>query len=241
MLRRWTPRSYVISGLVMMILSTLVTAVFAGVGWSVGRAAGTPVPGTGPSDSGPSGPAQARRQTLRWAGCATVVGPGQRDECVREVQVLLSGAGIPTKVTSTFGPETLQRVTAFQVLTDLPSSGVVDDRTMRALHSHQASITTWTSERVGRRIREVFSDDPDLAVRIARCESYLDPLWISLDADGSRRWGVFHLADGLLAEHGAPAKLALDPEWNITTAHRIWAETRDYRNWPACLDASASA
>jgi hypothetical protein len=56
---------------------------------------------------------------LMSSACPPVVSMGQHDECVREVQQLLSKAGAKLVVDGDFGPATLRRVTAFQVLAGL--------------------------------------------------------------------------------------------------------------------------
>jgi hypothetical protein len=83
----------------------------------------------------------------------------------------------------------------------------------------------------------VFPESPDSAVAIARCQSYLDPLWVLSNEDGSRNWGVFQIWDRRIAEMGGTQRLALDPEWSIQAARRLWSQHRDFRDWPACAAA----
>ncbi|HEX8627495.1 MAG TPA: helix-turn-helix domain-containing protein [Catenuloplanes sp.] len=172
--------------------------------------------------------------------CKAEIGMGRHDECVREVQNLLKKAGTKVGVDGEFGPETLKRVTAFQVLAGLTVNGVVDDPTKRALYEQKVSMATWPKEKVAQRIREVFVEDPEKAVRIADCASYLDPLWVLPNVNLSRNWGVFQLSDAVLRKYNGTPLQAYDPEWNIQNAHREWAVERDFRAWPACDRASGN-
>ncbi|WP_228122305.1 helix-turn-helix domain-containing protein [Saccharothrix syringae] len=183
----------------------------------------------------PAGPtAHVEGPLLLSAACPPVIGMGQHDECVREVQVLLSQAGAHLDVDGDFGPQTQRRVIAFQVLADLQPRGVVDEPTKHALYERRANLVTWTPEQVEARVREVFPEEPDRAAGIARCQSFLDPLHVLPNTNGTRNWGVFQLSDALLREFGGTPRQAFDPEWNIRTARRAWARYRDFRDWPHC-------
>ncbi|MFI5843969.1 helix-turn-helix domain-containing protein [Catenuloplanes sp. NPDC051500] len=182
----------------------------------------------------PGNPGPADDRLLFSRACQDPVSMGQHDECVREVQDLLIKAGGRLAVDGEFGPETLRRVTAFQVLAGLPARGVVDDVTKTALYDQKARLTTWPAEQVESRIREVFAEDPDHAVAIARCQSRLDPLHITPNTNGTRNWGLYQLTDSTLASLGGSPAQAFDPEWNITAAHQLWGATRDFRQWPFC-------
>ncbi|GGJ94754.1 hypothetical protein GCM10010123_25720 [Pilimelia anulata] len=175
---------------------------------------------------------------LMSAGCGDVISMGQHDECVEEVQRLLAKAGATLSVDADFGPETLRRVTAFQVLAGLTPKGVVNAETKRALYAGAASLRTWPAAEVEARIRREFPEEPERAVRIARCHSFLDPLYVLPNANGTRNWGVFQLSDQLMRRYEGSPKLALEPEWNIRTARRAWAEHRDFRHWQ-CDKAAA--
>jgi hypothetical protein len=184
--------------------------------------------------SGTNPPRTVGGPMLLSSACPPVVSMGQHDECVREVQVLLSKAGAKLSVDGDFGPGTLRRVTAFQVLAGLQPRGVVDEATKRALYEQKVTMTTWPPEQVERRIREVFPEEPDRAVGIARCQSFLDPLHVLSNTNGTRNWGVFQLSDRLLGELGGTARQAYDPEWNIQAARRAWSRHRDFRDWEHC-------
>ncbi|MFE2440638.1 helix-turn-helix domain-containing protein [Streptomyces sp. NPDC059426] len=167
--------------------------------------------------------------------CPVVVSMGQSDACVHELQSLLARAGGELDIDGAFGPATQMRVVVFQLRTGLTANGSVDERTKRALYENDGKpLDTWTPERVTRRIREVFTEDPDRAVGIADCASYLDPLYTLPNANATRNWGVFQLYDGTLRKLGGSREQALDPDWNIRAAHRLWALTQDFSAWKAC-------
>ncbi|MCC9710754.1 peptidoglycan-binding protein [Streptomyces sp. MNU76] len=168
------------------------------------------------------------------AACAEPVGMGQHDTCVKEVQRLLAAAGADISVDSSFGPQTLRRVTAFQVLHGLDPDGVVGTETKRALYDPKARIRSWSPKKVRQRVRQVFAEDPDHAVAIADCQSFLDPLHILPNTNGTRNWGVFQISDTRLRELGGTPRKALEPEWNIQAAHRLWKRAGDFGDWPYC-------
>ncbi|MGV9944271.1 helix-turn-helix domain-containing protein [Streptomyces sp. NPDC003401] len=171
---------------------------------------------------------------LLSAACRPVVTMGQHDACVAELQRLLRATGGNLAVDSDFGPETLRRVTAFQALAGLPVRGIVDEPTVRALYERRVSMRTWPAQRVEARVRQVFTEAPDRAVGIARCQSFLDPLHVLPNTNGTRNWGVFQISDMQLRRLGGDPLRALDPEWNIQAAHRLWLRHRDFRDWPHC-------
>ncbi|MGW3665887.1 helix-turn-helix domain-containing protein [Streptomyces sp. NPDC005141] len=176
---------------------------------------------------------EAGDRLLHSSACKSVR-MGQHDECVREVQILLVRAKGRLAVDGDFGPETLRRLTAFQVLAGMPASSVVDEATKKELYAQKVSMATWSSARVAKRIREVFVEDPRTAVAIARCASFLDPLWVLPNTNGSRNWGVFQISDARLRELDGTPLRAFDPEWNIQAAHRLWSVRRDFHDWPSC-------
>ncbi|MFF1507932.1 helix-turn-helix domain-containing protein [Streptomyces sp. NPDC058326] len=178
------------------------------------------------------GPADAR--PLFADACGPVVSMGQNDACVREVQLRLREHGARIGVDGSFGPETLRRVTAFQVLTGLVPNGVVGAPTKKALYESPVRMETWSPERVRQRVREVFAEVPDDAVAIADCQSFLDPLHILPNTNGTRNWGLFQISDARLAELGGTPGQALDPEWNIQAARKLWSRERDFGDWPHC-------
>ncbi len=92
--------------------------------------------------------------------CDGTVGMGQQDACVREVQRLLARAGADIDVDSQFGPQTLRRVTAFQVLAGIAPNGVVGEQTKKALYAQKTRMDTWSPEKVRQRVREVFEEEP---------------------------------------------------------------------------------
>ncbi|SFD46790.1 helix-turn-helix domain-containing protein [Streptomyces aidingensis] len=244
-LPRWRRGPWISAAL---LAAVLVTAV---VTWNVrgivdspeelpaaaGAAGAGEADDTGTEDDAPPAPTDDDRR-LFSPECADLITFGQHDDCVREVQELLAGRDARIGIDGQFGPETLRRVTAFQVLAGMDIDGIVGDGTKEALYSSDVTMATWTPEQVEARIREVFTEEPGLAVRIAKCQSLLDPLHILPNTDGSRNWGVFQISDHRLRDlRGTPAQ-ALDPEWNIQAAHRLYAQNNDFGNWPHCLAAA---
>lgn len=182
----------------------------------------------------PAGASPADDDRLLYSPACQSVSMGQHDECVREVQTLLARAKGRLAVDGDFGPETLRRLTAFQVLAGVPARSAVDDATKKALYAQKVSMATWSPAEVEKRIRQVFVEDPDTAVAIARCASFLDPLWVLPNTNGSRNWGVFQISDARLRELDGTPLRAFDPEWNIKAAHRLWSAQRDFHDWPSC-------
>lgn len=140
-------------------------------------------------DSSTGGASPATGDRLLYSRACKSVSMGQHDECVREVQTLLARAKGELAIDGDFGPETLRRLTAFQVLAGLPATNAVDDATKKALYAQKVNMTTWSPAKVAKRVREVFVEDPDTAVAIARCASFLDPLYVLPNTNGSRNWG----------------------------------------------------
>ncbi|KJK41855.1 hypothetical protein UK15_00080 [Streptomyces variegatus] len=180
----------------------------------------------------------ADNRPLFTGECKEPVRDGQSDRCVREVQLLLSRTGVTIGIDGIFGPETLRRVEAFQLRVGLNVDGIVDDDTKRALYDEDVSLKTWSKKQVADRIHEVFGKKADTAVRIARCQSFLDPLYITPNTNGTRNWGIFQISDARLRDlRGTPEK-AMDPDWNIRAAHRLWAQDETFSDWPHCAAAA---
>ncbi|MER7898025.1 helix-turn-helix domain-containing protein [Streptomyces sp. NPDC096046] len=170
--------------------------------------------------------------------CPPVIAMGEHDGCVREVQRLLHAKGADIGVDGNFGPQTLRRVTAFQVLAGLQPNGVVGEPTKKALYTSRVRMDVWSPRKVRQRVREVFPEVPDKAVAIADCQSFLDPLHILPNTNGTRNWGVFQISDARLRELGGTPREALDPEWNIQAARKLWSRDRDFGDWPHCERAA---
>ncbi|MFJ1603148.1 helix-turn-helix domain-containing protein [Streptomyces sp. NPDC088253] len=191
--------------------------------------------------AGSGGGSAADGRLLFSAACQPVVAMGQHDACVGEVQRLLHAKGADIDVDSDFGPQTLRRVTAFQVFTGLQPNGVVGGATKKALYTSNVRMTVWPPAKVRQHIRAVFTDAPDAAVAIADCQSFLDPLHILPNTNGTRNWGLFQISDLRLRELGGTPRQALDPEWNIRAAERLWSKKRDFHDWPNCERAVKGA
>ncbi|MGC9538339.1 helix-turn-helix domain-containing protein [Streptomyces sp. UG1] len=188
---------------------------------------------------GGGGTAEYEDGLLFSAECAEPVSMGQQGACVREVQRLLGRAGAELDVDGEFGPETLRRVTAFQALSRISVNGVVDEETKRALYAPEVRMDTWSAGKVRERVRKVFREVPDHAAAIADCQSSLDPLFIVPNPSGTRNWGVFQISDATLLKLGGTPREAMDPEWNIQAAHRLWSRAKSFADWPHCDDATS--
>ncbi|MFF7307346.1 helix-turn-helix domain-containing protein [Streptomyces sp. NPDC008137] len=194
-----------------------------------------------PSGNGGGQRGSGDDRPLFSANCPPVIAMGEHDECVREVQRLLHAKGADIGVDGSFGPQTLRRVTAFQVLAGIQPNGVVGEPTKKALYASRVRMSVWSQEKVRQRVREVFPEVPDKAVAIADCQSFLDPLHILPNTNGTRNWGLFQISDARLRELGGTPRQALDPEWNIQAARRLWSEDRDFGDWPHCARAAGAA
>jgi len=195
---------------------------------------GTAIWGVASAGSPPERAAASDRRPLFSAACRPAVVPGQRDECVREVQRLVRRRGGDIDVNGVFDPRTLRRVSAFQALAGIPPNGIVTDTTKKALYDSAVRLDTWGPQRVRERVREVFPQAPDEAVAVAECQSLLDPLHVLPATDGTRNWGLFQISDARLRELGGTPRQALDPEWNIQAARRLWGQERGFDDWPPC-------
>ncbi|WP_240746940.1 peptidoglycan-binding protein [Cryptosporangium phraense] len=207
-----------------MLAAAVVVAVLAAATYLV-RTTNEPDRAAAPRDTG----------LLFSQACQGPISMGQHDSCVEEVQRLLAKTGTKIGIDADFGPETLRRVTAFQVLAGLPVKGVVDDDTKRALYQGGVSMRSWTPAQVEKHIREVFPEEPDRAVAIAKCQSTLDPFWVLPNVDTSRNWGIFQISDRRLRELDGTPRRAFDPDWNIWAARELWRMHHGFRDdWPYC-------
>ncbi|MFD5743853.1 helix-turn-helix domain-containing protein [Streptomyces massasporeus] len=213
------------------------SVVAAAVLTAVGVSAWALTNGRSPSGGG-GGRGTGEDRPLFSANCSPVIAMGQHDECVREVQRLLHAKGADIGVDGDFGPQTLRRVTAFQVLAGLQPNGVVGEPTKKALYTSRVRMGVWSPQKVRKRVREVFPEVPDKAVAIADCQSFLDPLHILPNTNGTRNWGLFQISDARLRELGGTPREALDPEWNIRAARKLWSRERDFGDWPHCERAA---
>jgi hypothetical protein len=122
-------------------------------------------------------------------------------------------------------------------LAGLEPNGVVDQATKQALYAGKVSMRTWSPTQVARRIKQVFTQAPAEALAIARCQSFLDPLYILSNTNGTRDWGVFQISDLTLQQLGGTPAKALNPAWNIEAVWRLWKMHKSFSAWPFCLQA----
>ncbi|WP_344173441.1 helix-turn-helix domain-containing protein [Pilimelia columellifera] len=167
-------------------------------------------------------------EPLLSGACAEPVALGRTDGCVSELQRLLLKAGAEIEIDGSFGPITQSKVSAYQALANLPVTGQADDATKKALYAGTVPLRSWPRDQVEARIRQVFVEAPDLAVRVAECRSHLEALSAAANADGTHSWGVFQLTDQMIKQLEGTRLLALDPEWNIRAAHRRYLAHADF-------------
>lgn len=222
--RPWHPTRSPVLAVLALVLALGATA------WGITAVSGTGSGGGTAADDG---------RPLFSAKCAGPVRLGQRGACVREVQRLLARAGAEMDVDGDFGPQTLRRVTAFQALSRIDADGVVGEETKKALYAPKSRMDTWPPGKVRQRVRKVFREVPDDAVAFADCQSFLDPFHIVPNTNGTRNWGVFQISDAALRKLGGTPRDAMDPEWNIRAAHRLWSRTKGFGDWPHCDRASS--
>ncbi|MGC5011526.1 peptidoglycan-binding protein [Streptosporangium sp. DT93] len=212
------------AAVVMGCSGAAAAATAAIMSTAAAKPAPSPAPSATPED----------RRLLLSRACPPIMGLGEHDECVRELQKLLLEAGGLVQVDADFGPGTLRHVVAFQVLAGLEPNGLVDDTTKRVLYQGTVKMVRWSPQKVEGRIREVFPEEPDRAVGIAKCMSFLDQYYSLPNVNGTRNWGVFQISDRRLAElEGTPLR-AFDPDWNIRAARQLWSQNRDFSHWENC-------
>ncbi|MEU4212770.1 peptidoglycan-binding domain-containing protein [Streptomyces sp. NPDC026206] len=183
-------------------------------------------PGTPAGNPDPGG-----QPLLLSKDCSVTLSKGDHHVCVQEVQKRLQYHGLDLPADAVFGPYTKMRLSAFQVFAGVPVTAMADGPTKKALYKESLKITMWPPEKVERRLREVFPEEPDAAVRLVRCLAQLDPLWIWGNRDGNREWGLFQFSDLELRELRAVPATALDPEWSIQRGRAVWERTKDFGHW----------
>jgi hypothetical protein len=83
------------------------------------------------------------------------------------------------------------------------------------------------------KINEVFGEDADIAIAIAKAESHLNPNAVNINKNGSRDIGVFQINDC----HNISAKDRLNAEQNIIHAHKIYL-SGGWNQWSAFKNQS---
>ncbi len=93
---------------------------------------------------------------------------------------------------------------------------------------------------IERLIRETFPEDPDTAVRIAHCESRLDPSRVGDTHTAYSSYGVFQirLLPGRVKYAGLTAQKLLDARQNIAYARKIY-DRFGWRPWTCARIISA--
>lgn len=99
--------------------------------------------------------------------------------------------------------------------------------------SVQGAVQTGVRASIETMIRERWAGTghASFAVRVAHCESKLDPGARHRNRNGTVDYGVFQLnSGGTLQALGLTARSALDPGTNINAAYRLW-QMRGWRPW----------
>ncbi|NJP65313.1 helix-turn-helix domain-containing protein [Streptomyces spiramenti] len=218
----------------LLVLALLVGAGVAAVALS----------GGGPDDraredeaaGGGAGAAADEERALLRHPCDEPIAMGRHDGCVEELQELLVARGLPMVVDAQFGPETLRRVTAFQVFAGLGVNGVVGDETKLALYESDVAVETPEEDELAELIRELFpGEDADTAVAVAACATKFDPLYVLGNENGTRNWGLFQISDSRLNDLRSTPLEALDWETNIRLAHALWEPEESFEHWSHCF------
>ncbi|MEV4631313.1 peptidoglycan-binding protein [Micromonospora sp. NPDC049523] len=212
--RRWQPRGRRAAVLMTCVLLTALAAVFV---VAVGPSANARRTETGP--------------LLLSSACPAALEMGANSRCAQELQERLQAHGFDLPADGWFGPYTRTRVMAFQVMSGLPSTAIVDEQVKRALYGDSINAASWPRSDIKRILREAFPEDSAGALQLATCLSQLDPYWIQGAPDGSRRWGLFQFSDRELIALGVEPRVALDLHWNVRAARTVWSRTGDFRHW----------
>ncbi|WP_167968023.1 helix-turn-helix domain-containing protein [Streptomyces lonarensis] len=230
--RRLRGRLPVVLLVLALLVGTAVAVVALAGGGPDDRAGGDEAPGSG---GGALAGTNEQRALLRHP-CDEPITMGRHDGCVEELQELLVERGLPMVVDAQFGPETLRRVTAFQVFAGLGVNGVVNDETKLALYESDVAIETPEEEELAELIREVFpGEDADTAVAVAACATKFDPLYVLGNENGTRNWGLFQISDSRLNDLRSSPLEALDWETNVRLAHQLWESDQSFEHWSFCF------
>lgn len=180
--------------------------------------------------------------------CATTLRYGDSGDCVSRLQRRLNELGLncgnQLTVDGSFGRLTRMRVYAFQGRFRLAVDGVVGPNTRSALASASGGMSVSCDSAVADRIRAIWPDGTqDKAIRVARCESGLNPIAVGgPNGNGTLDFGVFQFNDGGTLQEYLPGATraekvdnALLAEANIRAALQLY-RARGWQPW-ACRDA----
>lgn len=172
---------------------------------------------------------------------------GESGSCVERLQRRLNELGLncgnQLDVDGAFGTATRMRVWAFQGRNRLSLTGVVGSVTRAKLANPDEGLAVACDATVESQIRAVFPESiANKAVRVARCESGLNPIAVGLNTNGTNDVGVFQFnTGGTLQEYlpgrdnGEKIDRALSSADNIHAAYNLY-RARGWQPW-TCGDA----
>ncbi|MFC6023762.1 peptidoglycan-binding protein [Plantactinospora solaniradicis] len=155
--------------------------------------------------------------------------------CVERLQRRLNELGLncgnQLSVDGAFGAATRMRVFAFQGRNRMTMTGEVGSVTRSKLANPDQGLGVACDSTVESQIRAVFPDSiANKAVRVARCESGLNPIAVGLNTNGTKDVGVFQFnTGGTLQEYLPGATLAVKVDNALSSADNIHAAYDLYR------------
>ena len=180
--------------------------------------------------------------------CDRTLQYGDSGSCVERLQRRLNELGLDCgnqlTVDGVFGRITRMRVYAFQGRNRLEVDGIVGPNTRDKLANPDEGLGVSCDSAVASLIRQIWPDgSEDKAVRVARCESGLNPIAVGgPNSNGTLDFGVFQFNNGGTLQSYLPgdtyrAKVdnALHAEANIRAALQLWRD-RGWDPW-SCRDA----
>ncbi|TCC32423.1 peptidoglycan-binding protein [Kribbella sindirgiensis] len=194
---------------------------------------------------GPAAAAEAGTSAVTL--CDVELEYGESGSCVERLQRRLNELGLncgnQLDVDGQFGTATRMRVYAFQGRNRLDMVGVVGSVTRAKLADPDEGLAVACDATVESQIRAVFpAAIANKAVRVARCESGLNPIAVGLNTNGTKDVGVFQFnTGGTLQEYlpgsdaGEKIDRALSSADNIHAAYDLY-RARGWQPW----DSSAN-
>ncbi|GAA4908140.1 putative peptidoglycan binding protein [Stackebrandtia albiflava] len=191
--------------------------------------------------------ASAEVETTATALCSTTLRYGSSGTCVKKLQTRLNELGLncgnKLTVDGKFGPATRMRVFAFQGRNRIAVDGVVGPITRGKLANPDSNLKVSCDSTIAAQIRSVWPASlEDKAIRVARCESGLNPIAVGVNTNGTKDMGVFQFnTGGTLQEWlpGSSTKIKIDNALtsteNIKAAYRLY-KSRGWQPW-TCRNA----
>jgi len=178
--------------------------------------------------------------------CDQTLQIGDSGDCVRRLQRRLNELGLncgnQLTVDGAFGPATRMRVFAFQGRNRLAVDGIVGPATRDQLAAPDEGLGVSCPAAVADRIRAIWPDNlQDKAIRVATCESRLDPIAVGgPNGDGTLDFGVFQFNQPSTLPFYLPGDnnrqkidAALHADDNIRAALRLFQD-RAWQPWGEC-------